>query len=66
MGVLEVSSRLDFGEKSFGPDHGSQFGLQHLQRDLTLVLEIVGQIHGSHPAFTQLSLDGVATFQCCV
>ena len=29
-------------------------------RDFPLVLEVVGQVNGGHPAFAQLTLDAVA------
>ena len=35
-------------------------------RDLTLVLEVVGEVHGGHPAFTDLAFDAVAALEGCV
>ncbi len=37
-----------------------------LQRDLTLVLQVIGQVDRGHAALTQLTLDGVAAFEGCV
>ena len=39
-----------------------QLGLQDLERDLTLVLQVIGQVDGGHAALTQFSFDGVAAF----
>ena len=55
--MLEIRGDLDLGQEPFG----SQLGFQDLQRDLAFVLDIVGQVDGSHPAFAELTLDRVAT-----
>ena len=44
--MLEIRGDLDLGQEPFG----SQLGFQDLQRDLAFVLDIVGQVDGSHPA----------------
>ena len=62
MRVLEVRRRLDLSEEAFGSDYCREFRLQHLQRDLTLVLDIVGQVDGRHAALTEFGLDVVAAF----
>ena len=36
---------------------------QDLQRDLSFVLQVVGQIDRRHAALTELTLDGVAAFE---
>ena len=36
------------------------FWLEHLEGDLALVLEVVSQVDRSHPALTDLTLNGVA------
>ena len=60
--MLEVGCRLDLGQESLGPDHRGQLGLEDLQRDLSLVFEVVGQVDRRHAALTELTLDGVAAF----
>jgi len=64
--MLEVGRRLDLGEEPLGSDHRSEFGLQNLQRDLPLVLQVVGQVDRGHTTLTEFSLDVVAAFQGCV
>ena len=51
---------------TFGTDDGSQFGLQDLERDLALVLDVLAQISGGHAAFTERGLDAVAALEGCV
>ena len=58
--MTEVGGRLDLGQEAFGSDHGGQLRLQNLQRDLALVLEVVGQVDRGHATLTKLTLDGVA------
>ena len=58
--VLEVRGGLDLSQEALGPDYGCQFGLQDLERDFTLVLEVVGEVDGRHAAFAELALDVVA------
>ena len=62
-GVLEVGSRLDLGYETVGTDNRSQLRPQDLQRDLALVLEVIGQVDRRHAPFAQLTLDGVTAFE---
>ena len=39
--------------------------LQDLERDLTLVLEILGEEDGRHPSAAELPFEGVAG-ECCL
>jgi hypothetical protein len=50
----------DLLDKPFGAEDGGEFGLEDLERDLTLVLQVLGQIDGGHPALPELALDPVA------
>ena len=60
--MLEVRGDLDFRQETLGPHDRCQFRLQHLEGYVAVVLQILGQIHRSHPAFTEFGLDAVATF----
>ena len=64
--MLEVGRRLDLGQEALGADDRGQLRLQDFERDLTLVLEVVGEIDRGHAALAELSLDGVAAFEGCV
>ena len=52
--------------EALGADDGGEFGLQDLEGDLALVLEIVGEVDGRHAALAQLALEVVAAFEGCV
>ena len=58
--MLEVGGGLDLGKEPLSTDDCGQLRLEHLECDLPLVLEIVSQVHRSHPALTDLTLDAVA------
>ena len=59
--MLEVRGRLDLGEEPVGADHRRQFGAQHLERDLAIVLEVVGEVDKGHPARAEFANDGVSS-----
>jgi hypothetical protein len=44
---------------SKGADDGREFGPEHLERDLPVVSDILGQVDRGHPALTELTLDAV-------
>ena len=58
--MLQIRRRLDLGQEPLGPDDRREFRTQHLERDLSIVLEIDGEVHGGHAASPQLTLDAVA------
>ena len=58
--MLQVRDGLDLGEEALGADHGGQLGPQHLDRDLAVVLEVLGEVHRGHAAGAELALDAVA------
>ena len=59
MRVLEVCCGLDLRQEPLRADHCSQVRLKDLQRDLSLVLEVIRQVHRGHPALTDFLLDEV-------
>ena len=65
-GVLQLRGRLDLGEEPLTPDDGRQLGLQDLQRDLALVLQILGEVDRRHPALAQLPLHAIPAFESVV
>ena len=62
----EARRRLDFSEKPLSADDNRQLGLQDLEGDVAVVLQVLGQINRGHPALTQLTLDGVAALEGCI
>jgi hypothetical protein len=63
MRVLQVRGRLDLSQEAFGSYQRREFGLQDLDRDFTLVTEVVGKVDVGHPAFAELSVDGITAFK---
>ena len=61
--MLEVGGGLDLGQETLGPYDCCQFRLEHLERDLPLVLEVIRQVDRRHPALTDLALDTVAALE---
>ena len=60
VGVLQVGDGLDLAEEPLGADHGGEVGAEHLDGDLALVAEVVGEVDGGHAALAELALDAVA------
>ncbi len=50
MRMSQVRRRLDLGQETLGTDDRSQLGLQDLEGDFALVLDVVGQVHRGHAA----------------
>ena len=58
--MLEPCRDLDLADKPLGAERGGEFGPQHLEGHLAVVLEVAGKIDRRHPARANLPLDGVA------
>lgn len=58
--MLQVRRGLDLGEEALGAHHGRQLRLEYLEGDLTLVLQVAGEVDGRHPARAELALDPIA------
>ena len=50
-------------EEPLGAEHGGELGPEHLERDLAVVLEVLGEVDGRHAALAELALDAVAVGQ---
>jgi hypothetical protein len=61
--VLQVRRGLDLGQEALGAHHRGELGLEDLERDLPLVLQVVGQVDRRHAALAEFALDAIATFQ---
>ncbi len=61
--MLQVGGDLDLGQESLGAEHRGQLRPQHLDRDLAVVLQVLGEIDRGHAALAQLPLDAVAVGQ---
>ena len=61
--VLQRRRGLDLDDEPLGAEHGREFGLQHLQRDVAVVLQVRGEIDRGHAPCTEFALDGVPAGQ---
>jgi hypothetical protein len=59
-GCCRFAVGLDLRQEPLGADHRGQLGAEHLDGDLAIVLEVLGEVDGCHPALTELPLDPVA------
>ena len=61
--MLKVSRGLYFGEEPVRPYDCRQLRFQDLERNLPLVLQVIGEIDGCHPTLAELSLDAVSALK---
>ena len=57
--VLQMGGDPDLTQEAIDPEHGGEFGAQHLHGDVTVVLEIPGEVHGRHAAGAELAINGI-------
>src|SRR5436190_6336136 len=60
MRVLETRDHLDLLQESPNADGMRQRFLEHLDRNLSMVPQIVGEVHAGHPALADLAFDPIA------
>jgi hypothetical protein len=51
-------------EKPLGADDRRELGPEHLERDLPVVAEVVGEEHRGHPALSQVAVEPVSIGEC--
>ncbi len=56
----------NFAKEALGPERRSDLRAQHLDGDLAMVLEILGEKYERHPTPPQLAFDRVAVGECCL
>jgi hypothetical protein len=61
--VLETSSNLDLAEEAVGAQGRREFGVEHFERDLPGMLQILSQKNRGHSATSHFSLNGVMVCQ---
>src|SRR4051794_35586508 len=57
--MLQLRRRLDLGQESFRTECNAEVFVQDLDRDVSVVAEIVREIYCRHAARADLSLDAV-------
>src|SRR5260370_32947456 len=60
----EPRGDVDFPQEPLGAQRGSQLRMEHLDRDVAVVLRFGGEIYGRHAAPSELALDAVAAGKC--
>src|SRR5262249_15427321 len=60
VGVLEPGRRLDLAQEAWRADVLHTLGVHDLDRDLAIVPQVMGEIHGGHAARAQLALEPIA------
>ena len=60
MRMVKPRGDLDLAEEAFGTEARRKLGVQNLQGDLAIVLEILRQKHGGHAAPSHLALYAVS------
>jgi hypothetical protein len=58
--MLQIRGGADLLEEAFSSDHYCEVRVQHLDRDLAIVLQVVSQPDRGHPARPERPLDAVA------
>ena len=61
--MLQLRRDLDFPKESFPAEHRRQLRMEDFDRDLAVVLHVLGEIDRGHPAAAQLPLDRVSVGQ---
>src|SRR6185312_10109386 len=61
--MLKIGGELDLLEEALGAEDGRELGVEHLDSDLAMVLQILGEIHGRHAAGAEFALDAIAIGQ---
>jgi len=62
--MRESRGQLYLEQKTLGADLRGDLGTEHLERDLTVVTEVVGEKDNRHPALAELATDRVAAGKC--
>jgi hypothetical protein len=57
MGVLQSGSESDFSLEPVWPEGRRQFRMKYLERDLSVMLQVVGEVNRGHAAPAELALD---------
>ena len=63
MRMLQSRGRADLREEPLAPECRAKIGVQHLDRDVAIVLEVAGEIDHGHTAVADLALDGVVALE---
>ena len=63
MGVAEPGRDADLAQEALGAEHRAEVGVEHLERHLTVMPDVVSQVDRGHAAAAELPLERVAAGQ---
>ena len=63
MRMLQPRRGADFAQEAVAAEGRAEIRMQHLDRDITIVLEIMREIYRGHATLAELALDAVAVGQ---
>jgi hypothetical protein len=61
VGMLKLRRQPDLPKEPFRPELAGKLWVRHLERDMAIVLEVAGEVHGRHTATSQLTFKPVPT-----
>ena len=61
--MLQAGSEPDLALEPLGAQYRRPFGMQHLQGDRSVMLQVTGQVDRGHTPAPELSLEGVSMRQ---
>ena len=57
--MAQPRRELDLAQEALGPERLADLGLEHLDRDVAVVLEVVGEKHRRHAAFPEHAVERI-------
>jgi hypothetical protein len=61
--MLQARGGADLRQKALAAKRRTEVGVQHLDRDVALVLHVVREVYGGHAAGAEFAGDAVAALQ---
>ena len=61
--MLQPGGKLDLPEEPLGAQAGGHFGMENLERDRPVVLEIAGEVNRRHPSAADFALEPITIGQ---
>ena len=58
--MLQRRGELDLLQEPLAADHRAELRVQHLDRHLAPVLQVLGEVDGGHAALAELALEAIA------
>ena len=58
--MLQTRGRTNLGAKALAAQRRAEIGVQHFDRDIAIVFDVVREVHGGHAAGAELAIEAVA------